>query len=135
MFRISGRLEKLASFSLCQRRGVGCILVDVNMRVLSTGYNKTPCCDASCPGVGHPSGTALDLCRAVHAEQLALVRCRNWKKLHAAFISITPCLVCARMLAAAGVKQVFARNLWSNSEGLEFLKSEGVEVFLFRGDI
>lgn len=57
----------------CPRRKVGCILVDANSYVVSTGYNGPPsgtpnCTDTPCGGQNQPSGQGLSLCKAIHAE-------------------------------------------------------------------
>lgn len=57
----------------CPRRKVGCVLVDKNSHVVSTGYNGPPsgesnCTDTPCGGQNQPSGQGLNLCKAVHAE-------------------------------------------------------------------
>lgn len=57
----------------CPRRKVGCVLVDKNSFVVSTGYNGPPsgdpnCTDTPCGGQNQPSGQGLNLCKAIHAE-------------------------------------------------------------------
>lgn len=57
----------------CPRRKVGCVLVDANSHVVSTGYNGPPsgtpnCTDEPCGGQNQPSGKGLNMCKAVHAE-------------------------------------------------------------------
>jgi len=64
----------------CLRRRVGAVIVH-NHQILSTGYNGTPkgitnCSDGGCPRcAGHAaSGSALDECLCVHAEENAIVQ-------------------------------------------------------------
>ena len=57
----------------CPRRKVGCVLVDENNFVVSTGYNGpasgTPnCTEKPCGGQNFASGMGLDACKAIHAE-------------------------------------------------------------------
>lgn len=57
----------------CPRRKVGCVLVDKNSHVVSTGYNGPPsgepnCTDVPCGGQTQQSGQGLNLCKAIHAE-------------------------------------------------------------------
>jgi len=83
--------------STCLRRAVGCVLLNPRGHVLATGYNGVavglPHCNEAmelvvrgkaeliyphaCPGAGALSGTNLDSCEAVHAEQNALLQCRD----------------------------------------------------------
>ena len=64
--------------STCARRKVGAVLVDSNFQMLSGGYNGVPsgmthCIDSPCEGAHAKSGTNLDMCSAIHAEQNAIL--------------------------------------------------------------
>ena len=68
----------IAERSTCARRKVGCVLVDINGRVLSMGHNgvakgQVHCIDTPCPGANCPTGTGLEKCEAIHAEANALM--------------------------------------------------------------
>lgn len=57
----------------CPRRKVGCVLVDSNKHVVSTGYNGPAaglpnCTTQPCGGQSHSSGKGLSSCIAIHAE-------------------------------------------------------------------
>ena len=57
----------------CPRRKVGCVLVNADHHVVSTGYNGPPkgmvnCTDFPCGGQHHASGQGLNSCVAVHGE-------------------------------------------------------------------
>jgi len=104
----------VATRSVCLRRHVGAIIVKRNHAILSTGYNGTP------PGVEHcktcirkergiPSGENQELCRALHAEQNALLFAENRQALVGSTIYVTfpPCTMCEKMLLASGVKKVY----------------------------
>jgi len=97
-------LARLAgSRSNCLSRQVGCILVNDQHQVLSTGYNGVPrgfphCTEGGCPRMGAKSGEDLHKCLAVHAEQNALIFCPDPHKIYAAYITVSPCLTCMVML-------------------------------------
>ena len=104
----------VASRSVCLRRHVGAVIVKQNNAILSTGYNGVP------PGIEHcktcirkergiPSGENQELCRALHAEQNALLFAENRQALVNARIYTTypPCTTCEKMLIASGVKKVY----------------------------
>ena len=60
--------------STCLRRRVGCVIVDAEGHILSTGYNGTPkdhehCNERSC--------TLKETCDAIHAEQNAIAHLRQ----------------------------------------------------------
>jgi dCMP deaminase len=68
----------VAKRSTCPRNQVGALFVK-NKSILSTGYNGAPSGLDHCDVVGYAredvdSGTRHELCRAVHAEQNAIIQ-------------------------------------------------------------
>lgn len=112
----------------CGRRRVGCVLVDKNNHVISTGYNGVAsgvvhCINRPCPGRFLASGTGLDQCEALHAEENALIQCTRPNDIHTVYSTTSPCVFCVRRLMNTGAKRiVFAElyphpeseNLWTN---------------------
>lgn len=102
--------------STCARRQVGCVLVDSNNHVLATGYNgvcrgAAHCIDKPCAGANAPSGTSLHLCEAIHAEQNALMQCRDINAIHTVYCTASPCVLCMRLLVGtSALKIVFAEE-------------------------
>lgn len=89
----------------CVRAKVGCVLVDERGHILSTGYNGppsgTPNCTAKNPC--HPdaicdSAKSFTSCEAVHAEQNALLQCKDIYKIHTCYVTWSPCLTCTKLL-------------------------------------
>jgi dCMP deaminase len=125
------RMAKLvAKRSACLSRQVGCVLVDSQHRVLSTGYNGPP------RGVDHckvctrkndkGTGRSLYDCHSVHAEMNAIMQCRDVDRVHMAYVSVSPCLVCARLLFNAGCKViVFAEPYDGIEEVANFFEVDG----------
>ena len=74
--------EVFAYRSTCIKRKYGAVIVKDDV-VISTGYNGSPrgfdnCCDLGrCPRIelGMHQGEGYGICRAVHAEQNALLTC------------------------------------------------------------
>lgn len=96
----------------CARRKVGCVLVDEQYHVLSTGYNGTPqgmphCIDSPCTGHREQTGVGLDLCEAVHAEQNALLQCSDVKRIYACYTTTFPCNHCLKLLMNTGCKKIY----------------------------
>ena len=90
--------------STCARRKVGAVLVDSNFQMLSGGYNGVPsgmthCIDSPCEGAHAKSGTNLDMCSAIHAEQNAILQCRTTQLIHSIFTTTFPCMHCIKILA------------------------------------
>ena len=52
----------------------------------------------ACPGATAPSGTNLDGCEAIHAEQNALLQCQDVHSIHTCYSSASPCVTCVKLL-------------------------------------
>ena len=73
----------IADWSSCYRAGrsIGCVIVK-DKRIMTTGYNGAPAGIKTCRDKGEcmrdklgiPSGTRMETCYAVHAEQNAIVQ-------------------------------------------------------------
>jgi len=89
--------------SPCERLQVGCLLVKEN-RIVSQGYN------GFLPGCEHRSIVRDSHEQAtLHAEQNALIDCAKRGVScyeSTAYITHYPCVICARLLFAAGVKEI-----------------------------
>lgn len=105
----------VAKRSNCCRRNVGAVIMKDN-HILSTGYNGTPrgvknCFDGGCPRCNGTaeSGTRLDECLCTHAEQNAICQAAFYGSSIAGgtiYITISPCLTCAKLIINAGLKEV-----------------------------
>jgi dCMP deaminase len=111
----------------CLRRKVGCILVDENRFVLSTGYNggvpqALHCIDTPCPGASLASGEGLDLCEAIHAEQNALLQCKDTQVIHTAFCTTSPCMTCVKLLAQTSCQRILFWTDYPHAEAEKYWK-------------
>ncbi|TXH58214.1 MAG: dCMP deaminase family protein [Desulfurellales bacterium] len=103
------QLAKLAATrATCQRRQVGCVLVQ-NRRVIATGYNGSLPGDAHCTDAGcfMIDGHCV---RTNHAEINALTDAARRGVTVAgatAYVTLQPCWHCLRALIAAGVVCVY----------------------------
>lgn len=75
----------------------------------------------ACGGHDSPSGTNLDACQAIHAEQNALLQCRNAWEIHTAYVTVSPCMTCVKMLLNTSCQRIVfaeqyphveAKTLW-----------------------
>ena len=93
----------ISSRSPCERLHVGCVLVK-DKRIISAGYN------GFLPGMPHHSIILDDHEQAtVHAEQNVITDCASrgvCVRGATAYITHYPCLYCAKILAASGIKEV-----------------------------
>ena len=151
-----------AKRSTCLRRSVGAVLVNKRGHVLATGYNGVasglPHCNHldihpaavetffrqaitphACPGVGSASGTNLDGCHAIHAEQNALLQCKGVYEIETCYVTTSPCVTCTKLLLNTSCQRIVfmeeypqpqAEALWT-SAGREwiYVPSQG-EFFL-----
>lgn len=137
--------QVVATRSNCSRRHVGAVFVR-NRHILATGYNGTPhgvknCFEGGCPRCAHAtrSGTQLDECLCVHAEQNAICQAA----LHGtaiegatAYITISPCLTCAKLLINAGIKEVVYGGEYSFLDTVkDIFKQSGVKARKFKSKL
>jgi len=135
--------EVVAKRSTCLRNHVGAVIVR-DKRILSTGYNGAPrnlehCLDIGCMREQQniASGTRHEMCRAVHAEQNAIIQ----SALHGVSIEDAtlycthqPCILCAKMIINSKIKRVVFANNYPDTEALRFFESAGVEVKSFQSE-
>ena len=119
-------VQVTSSRSPCDRLHVGCLLIHDN-RIISQGYN------GFLPGCQHTSVIRDNHEQAtVHAEQNALcdcakrgVSCNNC----IAYITHYPCLICTRLLIAAGISQIKYINNYQNDDlVVYFLNQKGIPI-------
>lgn len=107
----------------CRRHSVGAIIVK-NKMVISTGYNGAPkgardCLELGClrDKLGIKSTKRAEICRAVHAEQNAIIQASS-KGLDITdstmYCTHSPCIICAKMMANAGIGEIFVFQKYSD---------------------
>lgn len=133
----------------CCRRSVGCVLLNARGHVIATGYNgvaagQKHCNEVTsqyidnvpmgelpvvvygnaCEGANSPSGTNLDACAAIHAEQNALLQCGDVYAIDTCYVTASPCVTCTKLLLNTGCRRIVfveeypqpaARVLWTSS--------------------
>lgn len=130
--------EIVASRSSCLRRQVGAILV-IDHRIITTGYNGAPAGMAHCGDLGgclrmkmgFPSGSGHEYCRALHAEQNAIIQAAIMGvSLSGATLYCThsPCTLCAKMLIAVGIKRVVFTGTYPDDYALSLFKEAGIPL-------
>lgn len=100
-----------ASRGTCSRRKVGCVLTNKHHHVIATGYNGVAaglphCWEKPCPGAGLPSGQGLTSCEALHAEENALMQCRDIFSIHTCYTTASPCVNCLRKLLGTSCERI-----------------------------
>ncbi|HDL04692.1 MAG: cytidine deaminase [Candidatus Zixiibacteriota bacterium] len=126
-----------ATRSTCLRRQVGAVIVK-DKKVLATGYNGSPsglkhCLEVGCmrEEMGIPSGQRHELCRAIHAEQNAIIQAAT------SGVSISggtlysttfPCILCAKMLINAQIKEIYIAEGYPDDLSREMLDEAGITI-------
>ena len=118
--------EIYANLSHAKRLKVGSIVVKDN-RVVSIGYNGTPSgWDNNCEDKNYKTKPEV-----IHAEANAIAKLARTNESgldSEMFITHAPCIECAKLIFAAGIKSVYFKNFYRESNGLQFLKNCNVKV-------
>ena len=123
--------------STCLRRKVGAILVR-DKKILATGYNGAPSGIIHCDKAGCvrlrlkiPSGKRHELCRGLHAEQNALLQAAlHGTSVKGAILysTVQPCIICAKMLINAGIKEIVIAGEYPDKMAAALLKEAKVKL-------
>lgn len=127
----------VARRATCLRRSVGAVLVK-DKKILATGYNGAPtglghCLDIGClrEKLKIPSGERHELCRGLHAEQNVIIQAASYgvsTKASTLYITNQPCIICAKMLINAGVKEIITSGDYPDKLARQFLKEAKIKV-------
>jgi dCMP deaminase len=115
-----------SKLSHCNRKQVGAIIVKDAM-IISDGYNGTPagfdnCCEDE---EGNTQWYVL------HAEANAILKVAkstNNCKGATLYLTLSPCKDCSKLVLQAGITKVVYSNSYKDTEGIDFLKSAGIEI-------
>lgn len=127
----NGRASGLAH---CNDRPVDDVFMDMRVTGSDVAFQRQyigkqevfphRCQNSDAPS-GQPNG-----CEAIHAEQNALLQCRDVYQIQTAYVTHSPCLVCVKLLLntsctrivfAAEYAQPDAKRLWQASEGRQWV--------------
>jgi dCMP deaminase len=133
----------LAKRSHCIKMKVGAVLTK-DTRIVSIGYNGPPAnthnCDEEYPETGCGVDRKGSCTLGLHAEQNAILyAAKNGISTESTtlYVTLAPCLACARVIFTMGIKKVIYRDSYAafkglpNEEGADFLRQFGVEVEQF----
>ncbi len=126
----------VAERSTCRRHHVGAVAVR-DKRILTTGYNGAPSGAKDCLELGClrnerdiPSGTRHEVCRAIHAEQNAIIQ----GSLHGVslegstiYCTHTPCILCAKMLVNAKIDRFVSYSNYADDSFIKLFEEAGIE--------
>ena len=128
----------VASRSNCVKRKVG-VVITLDRRIISTGYNGTPrgvrnCNEGGCPRCNSfaEGGTRLDECLCSHGEENAITQSAYHGvsvKGGTLYTTFSPCLTCTKMVINAGIVEVVYNEDYPLGDvSLALLREAGVKV-------
>jgi dCMP deaminase len=136
----------LSKRSHCVKAQVGAVLTK-DTRIISIGYNGPPAgthnCDIEFPVEGCERDSKGSCSLALHAEQNAILYAvKNGSSIEGStiYVTLSPCIACARVIYTMKVARVFYLNSYAEykgipkDEGVEFLRKFGVEVVRYKKD-
>ena len=132
--------ELTAKRSTCLRRQVGAVIVK-DKHIIATGYNGAPKGLPHCEElggclrekIGVPSGERHELCRALHAEQNAIIQAATLaQSIEGATIYVThqPCIICAKMIINAGIQRVVIRSGYPDKMSEDMINEAKIKLEL-----
>lgn len=139
-----GMAKLTAQRSTCLRRQVGAVIVK-DRHIIATGYNGSPRGLAHCGQLGGclreqlkvPSGQRHELCRALHAEQNAIIQAATLgQSIEGASIYIThqPCSICSKMIINAGITRIVVDQGYPDELATDMLEEAGIKVVKLKSE-
>ena len=135
MAHIWGRLSR------AQRKKVGCLVVK-NNTIISDGFNGTPTgFDNECEYTqwddqfiknkdNHPE-KLVTRPEVLHAESNAITKLAKSTQSSTGatmYITISPCIECAKLIIQSGISRVVYGEMYRNTEGVDLLKKASIIV-------
>ncbi len=128
----------VATRSTCLSRHVGAVIVK-DKRIIATGYNGAPTGLKHCgeiegcirKNMNIPSGQRHEICRAIHAEQNAIIQAARYGiDIDGAeiYCTVQPCAICAKMIINAGIKTVYIDEGYPDEFALSLLSEAKIKL-------
>ena len=118
-----------SSLSKAERKKVGCLIVK-DGAIISDGFNGTPQgFDNSCEI--EKEGELVTKQEVLHAESNAITKlARGTQSSQGAtmYITLSPCIECAKLIIQSGIKRVVFREAYRNTEGIMLLAKAGIKL-------
>ncbi len=98
---------------------------------------KTLILDKYLPGRAKRSGRLLDICRALHGEEVAILGLERMSESNQGalvlYTTTFPCNLCANKIVEAGIKRIYYSEPYAEEESKKILEDAGVKVLKFEG--
>lgn len=135
--------ERFAQLSSATRLQVGAIVVKDD-RIISIGYNGMPsgwdnCCEEKVYDTSAESTYQLKTKPEVlHAEANAITKLARSSESGSGasiFITHSPCIECAKLIYQSGIADVYFKNHYRSTAGIEFLKKCNIDVIKLNTEV
>ncbi len=122
--------KTVATRGTCDRAYVGCVIVNKDNRIVSTGYNGSVAGNPHCDDVGHHMRDGHCIA-TIHAEMNALLYCAKEgipvKDCHC-YVTHFPCLNCTKALIQAGISRIYYGSAYRIDDyAVELLNRNGID--------
>ena len=122
--------QGVADRGTCDRAYVGCVIVNNDNRIVSTGYNGSVSGNPHCDEIGHTMRDGHCIA-TIHAEMNALLYCAKegiTVKGCICYVTHFPCLNCTKALIQSGISKIFYKNGYRIDDyAIELLDKNGIE--------
>lgn len=122
--------HNVAARGTCDRAYVGCVLVNNENRIVSTGYNGSIAGNPHCDEIGHTMRDGHCIA-TIHAEMNALLYCaKEGIPVKGCYCYVThfPCLNCTKALIQAGISRIYYHEGYRIDDyAIELLNRNNIE--------
>ena len=131
--------KEISRRSTCKRRKVGAVMVK-DKHILTTGYNGPPSGHPHCETCHRKeSGKDWEKCMAVHAEQNLIIQAAlHGKCPKGATVYLwggSPCVICAKILANAGIKEIHYDLEYPDDLALDTLRRSKIKLYPYKVEL
>lgn len=129
---------QLRPLSYAIRSKVGCIIVSDDDQIIAQGYNGMPkgfsnVCENKVWNEVDKKYELVTKPEVLHAESNAIAKCAKFEASSngaTAYISLSPCLQCSKLLIQAGIKRVVFAEEYRDLSPISLLVKSGIQVQL-----
>ncbi len=121
----------LRPLSYAKRSQVGCLIISEDDQIIAQGYNGMPKGFPNVCEYEKEDGVLVTKDEVLHAESNAIAKCAKSPIStinSTAYVTLSPCLQCAKLLLQSGVKRVVFMEEYRDLNPIKFLINGGIEV-------
>lgn len=125
---------QMSTLSRAVRAKVGAVIVDDKLNIISSAFNGTPAGFDNSAEYELPNGTLKTKPETLHAESnaiLKLSRSTLSSENSTMYVTLSPCLQCAKMIIQANIKKVLYKDRHTDADGMvgiQLLKKANIAV-------